>query len=83
MKAKKEQREDRDDVYSIWIDEKYIKTENGVDSISVREKKIDEFTLIDLDKKIKDKEKELVDKQKEDKDLKDKKKLVEDLIKAK
>ena len=49
MKAKNELRPERTDVFSFWIDKKVL---NANDEIEVIEEKVDECTLIELDKRI-------------------------------
>ena len=49
MKAKNELRDERTDVFSFWVDKKVL---NANDEIEVIEEKVDECTLIELDKRI-------------------------------
>ena len=49
MKVKNEIRPERTDVYSFWIDKKVL---NVNDEIEVIEEKVDECTLIELEKRI-------------------------------
>jgi hypothetical protein len=49
MKAKNELRPERTDVYSFWVDKKVLNTD---DEIEVVEEKVDECTLIELEKRI-------------------------------
>ena len=49
MKAKNELRDERTDVYSFWVDKKVL---NANDEIEVVEEKVDECTLIELEKRI-------------------------------
>ena len=49
MKAKNEVRDERTDVFSFWIDKKVL---NANDEIEVIEEKVDECTLIKLEKRI-------------------------------
>lgn len=49
MKAKNELRDERTDVYSFWVDKKVL---NANDEIEVIEDKVDECTLIELEKRI-------------------------------
>ena len=49
MKAKNELRDERTDVYSFWVDKKVL---NANDEIEVIEEKVDECTLIELEKRI-------------------------------
>ena len=49
MKAKNELRDERTDVYSFWVDKKVL---NASDEIEVIEEKVDECTLIELEKRI-------------------------------
>ncbi len=49
MKAKNELRDERTDVYSFLVDKKVL---NANDEIEIIEEKVDECTLIELDKRI-------------------------------
>ena len=49
MKVKNELRDERTDVYSFWVDKKVL---NANDEIEVIEEKVDECTLIELEKRI-------------------------------
>jgi len=49
MKAKNEIRDERNDVFSFWVDKKVL---NANDEIEVVEEKVDECTLIELEKRI-------------------------------
>ena len=49
MKAKNELRPERNDVYSFWVEKKVL---NANDEIEVIEEKVDECTLIELEKRI-------------------------------
>ena len=49
MKAKNELRDERTDVFSFWVDKKVL---NSNDEIEVIEEKVDECTLIELEKRI-------------------------------
>ena len=49
MKAKQEFREERNDVFSFWVDKKVL---NDNDEIEIIEEKVDECTLIELQKRI-------------------------------
>lgn len=49
MKAKNELRDERTDVYSFWVDKKVL---NAIDEIELVEEKVDECTLIELEKRI-------------------------------
>ena len=49
MKAKNELRDERTDVFSFWVDKKVL---NANDEIEVVEEKVDECTLIELEKRI-------------------------------
>ena len=49
MKAKNELRDERTDVFSFWVDKKVL---NANDEIEVIEEKVDECTLIELEKRI-------------------------------
>ena len=49
MKAKNELREERTDVFSFWVDKKVL---NANDEIEIIEEKVDECTLIELEKRI-------------------------------
>lgn len=49
MKVKNELRDERTDVYSFWVDKKVL---NANDEIEIIEEKIDECTLIELEKRI-------------------------------
>jgi len=57
MKVKQEYREERNDVYSFWNNKKVI---NINDEVEVIEEKIDECTLIELEKRIEDHNTEIV-----------------------
>ena len=57
MIAKKETREEREDVFSIWEDVPTI--ENG--KIVQVETKLEEITLLELEKRISDFEKQIID----------------------
>lgn len=49
MKAKQEIRAERTDVFSFWVDKKVL---NANDEIEIIEEKVDECTLIELQKRI-------------------------------
>jgi len=49
MKAKNELRPERTDVFSFWVDKKVL---NANDEIEIIEDKVDECTLIELEKRI-------------------------------
>ena len=49
MKVKNELRDERTDVFSFWVDKKVL---NANDEIEVIEDKVDECTLIELEKRI-------------------------------
>lgn len=49
MKAKKEIREEREDVVSFWVEKKVL---NSNDEIEVIEEKVDECTVVDLQNRI-------------------------------
>lgn len=78
MIAKKEIREEREDIFSIWEAKKEIQTIDGVETIVTVETKIEEFTIADKEKSIADAEAEAIEKA--DKLLIEKAKL--DLVKS-
>lgn len=80
MKAVKEIRDERTDVYSFWEDKKYIETVNGVDAIVVKSEKVEEITLEEMTKRIADLEKEKVEKASKLALEKSKLKMLTDLI---
>ena len=49
MKAKQEIRAERNDVFSFWVEKKAL---NEFDEIVINDEKVDECTLIELEKRI-------------------------------
>lgn len=58
MEAKQENRVERKDVYSFWTNKKVL---NDNDEIELVEEKVDECTLIELEKRIADHEAAIAD----------------------